>query len=123
MSSVTKEGDIRAKDQKEAAALPADNSRTKHIQKLHYFAKCGWQWSYQHSQGTSSQRNHEHKLLIRNRNHSRIVYKEFLLQLMQKIDDSKMDKSFLLFLLPSSPKKSAKTKINSEIGIPICWDM
>ena len=41
--------------------------KKKCIQELHSFTKCTWQWSYQHSKGMSSQRSHEHKLLIGNR--------------------------------------------------------
>jgi hypothetical protein len=41
--------------------------KKKRILELHSFTKCTWQWSYQHSQGTSSQRSHEHKQLIGNR--------------------------------------------------------
>jgi hypothetical protein len=41
--------------------------KKKCIQELHSFTKCTWQWSYQHSKGMSSQRSHEHKLLLGNR--------------------------------------------------------
>ena len=41
--------------------------KKKHIQELRSFTECTWQWSYQCSQGMSSQRSHEHKLLMGNR--------------------------------------------------------
>lgn len=41
--------------------------KKKHLQELHSFTKCTWKWSYQCSQGMSSQRSHEHKILTGNR--------------------------------------------------------